>query len=70
MSADRYGFALGMHCKDMDNAMLAIRDKGEGDASSIASPMLELAQNLMHQVIPLPHPLPHHQFQLLMYQSS
>ena len=50
-----------MHCKDMDNAMLAIRDKGEGDASSIASPMLELAQNLMHQVIllPLPHPTPY-----------
>lgn len=60
-----YGFALGMHCKDMDNALRAVQ-RPAPDASAdeqqqqkrrkveaseqpnIKSPMLELAQSLMH----------------------
>jgi len=58
-----YGFALGMHCKDMDNALRASRmpaadaaddqqakrRKVEDAGEPIVSPMLELAQSLMHK---------------------
>jgi 3-hydroxyisobutyrate dehydrogenase-like beta-hydroxyacid dehydrogenase len=42
LTADPYGFALGMHCKDMENAMDVVR------ADRAAAPMLELARCLMH----------------------
>ena len=47
LTGDAYGFALGMHCKDMENALLAIRAP-HADGTPVAAPMLELTRCLMN----------------------
>jgi 3-hydroxyisobutyrate dehydrogenase len=47
LTGDAYGFALGMHCKDMENALRAIREP-HADGTNVAAPMLELARCLMN----------------------
>ena len=49
LTGDPYGFALGLHCKDMENAMRAIRAP-HADGTPVTAPMLELARCLMNQV--------------------
>ena len=46
-TGDPYGFALGMHCKDMENAMALIRAP-HPDGAATTAPMLELARCLMN----------------------
>jgi len=40
---DPYGFSLGLHCKDITNALKVVNQGG------VESPMLELAAGLMHE---------------------
>jgi 3-hydroxyisobutyrate dehydrogenase len=49
LTGDAYGFALGLHCKDMENAMRLIRAPHE-DGTPVTAPMLELTRCLMNQV--------------------
>lgn len=46
LTGNAYGFALGMHCKDMDNAMAVICSP-HADGTTIDTPMLDLARGLM-----------------------
>jgi len=47
LTGDPYGFALDMHCKDMENALRAIREP-HADGTHVSAPMLELARCLMN----------------------
>ena len=47
LTGNAYGFALGMHCKDMDNAMEVILSP-HADGTPIDTPMLDLTRSLMN----------------------
>ena len=47
LTGNAYGFALGMHCKDMDNAM-AVICAPHADGTTIDTPMLDLVRRLMN----------------------
>ena len=47
LTGDPYGFALGMHCKDMENAMRVVREP-HTDGTAVTAPMLELTRCLMN----------------------
>mmetsp|Transcript_50722 Transcript_50722/g.84077 ORF Transcript_50722/g.84077 Transcript_50722/m.84077 type:complete len:121 (+) Transcript_50722:614-976(+) len=47
LTGEAYGFALGHHCKDMENAMRAIRAP-LADGTPVSAPMLELTRCLMN----------------------
>lgn len=47
LTGNAYGFALGLHCKDMENAMRVIR-MPHADGTPVSAPMLELARSLMN----------------------
>ena len=47
LTGDAYGFALAMHCKDLENALRAIREPRATDGAPVAAPMLELTRCLM-----------------------
>ena len=48
LTGNAYGFALGMHCKDMNNAMEVILAPHE-DGTAIETPMLDLTRSLMNR---------------------